>query len=39
MAEENLDGCELDFTENPTADDELEGLLVPEGEEEDEDDG
>lgn len=40
MAEDNLDGCELDFSAEPssTTDAELEALLVPEGEEEDEDD-
>jgi N-acetylmuramoyl-L-alanine amidase len=28
-----VDGCELDFTENPTTDDELEDLLMPEEDE------
>jgi hypothetical protein len=33
-----LDGCDLDFTEEPaTSATEAEGMLVPEGEEEDED--
>lgn len=29
-----LDGCDLDFTEEPTPDDALEGLLEPEQESE-----
>lgn len=39
MAEndDHLDGCELDFTVQQTKPEELESLLVPEGEEEDED--
>ena len=36
MPKDDLDGCELDFTEDPTTD--IEALLIPEGEEEDEDD-
>jgi hypothetical protein len=35
---DDLDGCELDFTKEPLKDDERESLLVPEGEEEDEED-
>lgn len=35
-SEETLDGCALDFTESPVDDDEVEGMLVPEGDEEDE---
>jgi len=35
---DDLDGCALDFTEEAIGDDEVEGLLVPEGEEEDETD-
>jgi hypothetical protein len=35
---DDLDGCELDFTEEPMKDTEREDLLVPEGEEEDEPD-
>jgi hypothetical protein len=34
--EQGLDGCELDFVEVAIADDEVEALLVPEGDEEDE---
>lgn len=35
--DDNLDGCGLDFTKAPqTTSDELENLLVPAGEEEDE---
>lgn len=37
MAEENLDGCALDFAQQQTTSEELENLLVPIGEEEDED--
>jgi hypothetical protein len=37
MAElEELDGCELDFSESLTVEDDVEALLVPAGEEEDE---
>ena len=35
--DDHLDGCELDFTVQQTTTEELESLLVPEGEEEDED--
>lgn len=36
--EEHLDGCNLDFTIEETTADELEGMLVPAGEEEELDD-
>jgi hypothetical protein len=35
---DDLDGCSLDFVEHAISDDERETLLVPEGEEEDEED-
>lgn len=36
---DELDGCELDFTEaQPTTENMLESLLIPKGEEVDEDD-
>jgi hypothetical protein len=38
MTEENKDGCELDFTEDETKPEDVEGLLIPAGEEVDEDD-
>ena len=34
--EKGLDGCELDFAEEAIGDDEVEALLVPAGDEEDE---
>jgi hypothetical protein len=33
--EQDQDGCDLDFTEKPTTDDELEDMLEPEGDDED----
>jgi len=36
--DENKDGCSLDFAKNPTKDADVEALLVPAGEEEDEED-
>jgi hypothetical protein len=36
--DDHQDGCALDFSEDPTPDHEIEDLLVPQGEEEDEDD-
>ena len=38
MEERQVDGCALDFKEAAIADDEVEALLVPEGEEDDETD-
>ena len=38
MSDDQKDGCELDFTENETKPEDVEALLIPEGEEEDEDD-
>jgi len=35
---DDLDGCELDFTKKPMKDEEREDLLIPEGGEEDEED-
>ena len=35
---DNLDGCELDFTKHPTSPAEREDYLIKEGDEEDEDD-
>jgi hypothetical protein len=38
MTTDDLDGCELDFTKDVTLDAEVEALLIPAGEEEDEED-
>lgn len=39
MSEDALDGCAIDFKEEPeTSAEEVEAMLVPKGEEEDEDD-
>jgi hypothetical protein len=37
MTVDDLDGCELDFSEEETPAEDVEKLLVPEGQEEDED--
>jgi len=36
--DDQLDGCELDFSDDVTNPGDVENLLIPEGEEEDEDD-
>ena len=38
MTDDQKDGCELDFTKSVTAPEDVEDLLIPEGQEEDEDD-